>query len=79
MISADANAATYFVDRHIAQDHGAAEAYLEIETGRSLTYDGLATGAAQVAGAFARAGIRAEERVGLLVLDRIPTIVLWCT
>ena len=71
MITATANAATYFVDRHPEEGRGAKTAYREIGSGRVLTYDGLAQGAAQVAGAFAKAEIRAEERAAMLVLDQI--------
>ena len=71
MLSTDANAATYFVDRHIDEGRGEKTAYLEAETGRSLSYAGMAEGSARVAGALARAGIRPEERAAVLVLDQI--------
>lgn len=71
MLSKDANAATYFVDRHIAEGRGDKTVYLEAESGRSLSYAQMAEGAAQVAGALTRADIRPEERAALLVLDQI--------
>ena len=71
MLSIDANAATYFVDRHIAEGRGAKTVYVEAETGRDLTYAQMAAGSAQVAGALSRAGIRPEERAAVLVLDQI--------
>jgi 4-hydroxybenzoate-CoA ligase len=71
MLSTDANAVTYFVDRHIDEGRKAKIAYAEAETGRTLSYDGMAKGAARVAGALTRAGIRPEERAALLVLDQI--------
>ncbi|MFC6639502.1 benzoate-CoA ligase family protein [Sulfitobacter sp. JBTF-M27] len=71
MLSIDANAATYFVDRHIGEGRGDKTAYLEAETGRTLSYAAMAEGSARVAGALARAGIRPEERAALLVLDQI--------
>lgn len=71
MLSQNANAAEYFVDRHIAEGRGDKTAYLEAQSGRSLTYAQMAQGAAQVAGAFTRAGVKAEERAALLVLDQI--------
>ena len=71
MLSSTANAASYFVDRHLDEGRGAKTAYVEAETGRTLTYAGMAEGAAQVAGALARAGIRPEERAAVLVLDQI--------
>ncbi len=71
MLSKTANAATYFVDRHLDEGRGGKTAYIEVETGRTLSYEGLSRGAAQVAGALARAGIRPEERAAVLVLDQI--------
>ena len=71
MLSDKANAATYFVDRHIDEGRGEKVAYTEAETGRTLTYAAMADGAAQVAGALGKAGIRPEERAALLVLDQI--------
>ena len=71
MLSIDANAAHYFVDRHLDEGRGGKTAYVEAETGRTLTYAQMATGAGQVAGALARAGIHPEERAALLVLDQI--------
>lgn len=71
MISATANAATYFVDRHLEEGRGADVAYIEAESGRTLSFDGLAQGAAHVAGALTGWGVRAGERAALLVLDQI--------
>lgn len=71
MISAKENAASYFVDRHLADGRGEKTAYREVGTGRSLTYQQLAAGAEAVAGAFRRAGFRAEERAAMLVLDTL--------
>ncbi|KIN65344.1 Benzoate-coenzyme A ligase [Sulfitobacter noctilucae] len=71
MLSTTANAATYFVDRHINEGRGDKTAFIEAETGRTLTYSGLAEGSAHLAGALTRAGIRPEERAAVLVLDQI--------
>ncbi len=71
MITATANAVTYFVDRHIDEGRGGKIAYREIGSGRSLSYGDLASGATQVAGALRKAGVRAEERAAMLVLDHI--------
>ncbi|AXI45005.1 benzoate-CoA ligase family protein [Sulfitobacter sp. SK012] len=71
MLTAEANAARFFVDRHLDEGRGEKAAYLEAETGRSLSYAQLADGSGQVAGALARAGIRPEERVAMLVLDQV--------
>ncbi|APE44671.1 4-hydroxybenzoate--CoA ligase [Sulfitobacter alexandrii] len=71
MLSTHANAATYFVDRHIAEGRGAKTVYTEAETGRKLSYADMAKGAARLAGALTRAGIRPEERAAVLVLDQI--------
>ena len=71
MTTADANAASYFVDRHPGEGRGEKVAYREAETDRNLTYSALADGAAHLAGALTRAGIRPEERAAMLVLDQI--------
>ena len=61
MLSKDANAATYLVDRHLAEGRGAKIAYHEAETGRSLTYQQMADGAALNAGALAQAAGQAAQ------------------
>ncbi|MGC1504086.1 MAG: benzoate-CoA ligase family protein [Sulfitobacter sp.] len=71
MLTIHANAAHYFVDRHITEGRGAKAAYVEAETGRTLSYAQMAQGAGQVAGALLGAGIRPEERAAVLVLDQI--------
>lgn len=71
MLSKEANAASYFVDRHLTEGRGEKIAYLEAETGRLLSFAQMAEGAGQVAGALRRAEIRPEERAALLVLDQI--------
>lgn len=71
MQSTDANAVTYFVDRHINEGRGEKIAYTEAETGRTLSYAQMAAGAGTVAGALTQAGIRSEERAAILVLDQI--------
>lgn len=71
MLSKNANAVTYFVDRHMDEGRGDKPAYIEVETGRSLRYAEMARGAATVAGALTQAGIRPEERAAVLVLDQI--------
>lgn len=71
MISSTENAASYFVDRHLAEGRADKCAYREAGSGRSLTYQQLSDGAGRVAGAMMRAGLRAEERVAMLVLDTV--------
>ncbi|MGJ5619934.1 benzoate-CoA ligase family protein [Sulfitobacter sp. MF3-043] len=71
MLSVKANAVTFFVDRHLDEGRADKSAYLEAETGRSLSYGEMAQGAAIVAGALTQAGIRPEERAAMLVLDQI--------
>lgn len=71
MLTTEANAASYFVDRHIDEGRGQDCAYVEAETGRTLSYGEMAKGADCLAGALRRAGIRPEERAAVLVLDQI--------
>lgn len=71
VVTAHANAVTYFVDRHPEEGRGDKIAFREIGSGRALTYGDMAVGAGQIAGALARADIRPEERAAMLVLDQI--------
>lgn len=71
MVSIDNNAVSYFVDRHIAEGRGEKPAYVEAGNDRSLSYAQLAKGAAHLAAALQRAGVRPEERAAVLVLDQI--------
>ncbi len=66
------NAALYFVDRHVAEGRAAKPAFREVGgSARSLSYGALAERTDLVAGAFERAGFRAEERVACILLDQI--------
>ncbi|MCC5987979.1 MAG: benzoate-CoA ligase family protein [Pararhodobacter sp.] len=74
----DGNAAQYFIERHLAEGRGSNPAFREaFGDGRSLSYAGLARATAQAAGALARAGIRREERVAMIVLDQLEFPVLF--
>ncbi|PKP75364.1 MAG: benzoate-CoA ligase family protein [Alphaproteobacteria bacterium HGW-Alphaproteobacteria-6] len=71
-MSVNGNAASHFVDRHIAEGRGDRTAFREAAgLRRSLSYAGLAEVSGRVADALARAGIRREERALMLVLDQI--------
>ena len=64
------NAATYFVDSHIASGRAAKLAFREVDGAkRSLTYGQLSKESSRVAEAFAAAGIRRESRAAMLCLD----------
>lgn len=66
------NAALYFVDRHLAEGRADNLAFREAAgQKRSQTYGALAARTDLVAGAFARADIRPEERVACIILDQI--------
>jgi 4-hydroxybenzoate-CoA ligase len=71
MISTEANAAHYFVDRHIPEGRAEKVAFREAGSGRQMTYSGIAKAAGRVAGALARADFRPEERAALLLLDTV--------
>ena len=66
------NAATFFVDRHVAEGRGARTAFRF--RGRSLTYAEVAAGVDAVAADLARRGLDAEDRV-LLALPDAPALV----
>ncbi|MEZ5810624.1 MAG: benzoate-CoA ligase family protein [Rhizobiaceae bacterium] len=78
MSDTNGNAAIHFVDRHA---NGAARdkpAFIESETGREITYSGLARESGRMAALYERHGIRREERVAMLVLDRIDfPVAFW--
>ncbi|MCR9126842.1 MAG: benzoate-CoA ligase family protein [Rhodobacteraceae bacterium] len=76
----NANAASFFVDRHLAEGRADKIAFREAGGGRSLTYGALAEAAGRFASALGRAGIGREERVAMLVLDQIefPQIFWGC-
>lgn len=72
-----ANAASYFVDRHVAEERGDKVAFREVGTGRNLTYGTLAGASGRAGAAFLAADIRPEERVAMLVLDQIEFPILF--
>lgn len=72
-----ANAASYFVDRHVTEGRGDKVAFREVGTGRSLTYGALADVSGRAGAAFLAAAIRPEERVAMLVLDQIEFPILF--
>lgn len=68
----NANAAVYFVDRHVAEGRSGKTAFREADgSRRSLTYGDLLDQSGQFAGALARAGVRREERMAMIVRDQI--------
>ncbi|OUS34732.1 4-hydroxybenzoate--CoA ligase [Rhodobacterales bacterium 56_14_T64] len=70
-MTASANAASYFVDRH-SQERPNKIAFREAAgKKRNLSYGQLAIDSARIAGAICRAGIVREARVAMLVLDQI--------
>ena len=72
------NAATYFVDRHIDEGREAKIAFREAAGAkRALSYADFARETDRVVSALARAGLRREERVALLVLDQIEFPILF--
>jgi benzoate-CoA ligase family protein len=66
-LSEEFNAASYFVDRHIAEGRGSKVA-LECED-RRITYSQLAESVNRVGNALQHLDVRPEERVFLLLLD----------
>jgi len=74
----NANAVSWFVDRHPDEGRGDKLAFCEAwEEGRELSYDALASQSGQVAGAFGAANIKSGERAALFVLDQIEFPLLF--
>lgn len=76
MSEANANAAWYFVDRHL-EKRADKPAFIESHPGgRTLTYGGLAEASDRMASLYRRHGIRPEDRAAMIVLDTVefPTI-----
>ena len=72
------NAAVWFVDRHVAEGRADKPAFIEAAgLQRTLTYGELADHSDRAAGAFAKLGVRREERAVLFVLDQIELPVLF--
>lgn len=73
------NAATWFVDRHIAEGRADKAAFVEADGAqRTLTYGALHAEAGRFAGALARHGVRREERIAMIVRDQIEwPVVFW--
>jgi 4-hydroxybenzoate-CoA ligase len=76
---ANANAALYFVDRHLVEERGDKVAFREADgEKRSLTYGELADQSGRFAGALDRSGVCREERVAMIALDQIEfPIAFW--
>lgn len=70
-MSSNANAACWFVDRHVREGRADKVAFAEFESERTLTYGKLAGRTSQVAGALQRLGLRREERAACLILDEL--------
>jgi 4-hydroxybenzoate-CoA ligase len=70
------NAADYFVDRHVREGRGDKTAF--IDEGRRLTYGELLAETQRFAAGLARAGIRREARIALILLDNVDLpICFW--
>jgi benzoate-CoA ligase family protein len=65
----DYNAAVDFVDRHLAEGRGAKVAL--VDDAESLTYAALAEQVNRAGNALAALGVRAEQRVMLILLDTV--------
>jgi 4-hydroxybenzoate-CoA ligase len=79
MVDIADNAAVYFVDRHATSAHADKAAFVEAaEQPRSLSYRRLAEETSRLPHLLERHGIEPENRVALLLLDKIEfPIVFW--
>ena len=72
----NANAACWFVDRHLHE--GRAEKAAFVEGDRRLGYGELAERSDRMAGLLARHGVRPEERAALIALDTLDwPVIFW--
>lgn len=78
MSEAKANAAAYFVDRHLSERAGKT-AFIESKPGgRSLTYGELASRSDRMAALYERHGVRREERAVMIALDTADfPVIFW--
>jgi 4-hydroxybenzoate-CoA ligase len=73
---AGANAASWFLDRHVAAGRGGRTAF--IDPARHLTYGALAEASARFAGGLRAAGIGRERRLLLFLLDTVDfPVAFW--
>ncbi|MGB3409052.1 MAG: benzoate-CoA ligase family protein [Jannaschia sp.] len=73
-----ANASIWFVDRHLLEGRAGKVAFREAGGGRTLTYGQLAHRTGCMADALMRLGLRREERLACLLLDRIEyPVIFW--
>ena len=74
----DANAATFFVERHRKAGYAAKPAYIEYAgQQRRLDYAGLAQASDQVGGGLIAQGIRPDDRLALLLPDQLEWPILF--
>ncbi|MEM0949302.1 MAG: benzoate-CoA ligase family protein [Pseudomonadota bacterium] len=74
-----ANAANWFVERHLDEGRGTKNAFREVGPGdATLTYGELSDQAAHFAGALASHGVRQEERIVMLCHDTVAfPVIFW--
>jgi len=78
MVEANQNAATYFVDRHVAGPLADKAAFIEADGAkRSITYKTLSEESDKLASLYEKHGIQCEERVALLILDQIEFPIIF--
>ena len=69
------NLASYFVDRNVEEGRGARTAL--VGSGRATTYAELAALANRSGNVLRELGVRAEERVLLVLADGVELVALW--
>ena len=73
-----ANAALYFVDRHVHEGRGDKVAFREYPNGWVLSYGMMAATSDKIFGAFGQVGIAREELAAMLVLDYLEFLqIFW--
>ena len=79
MMQQNENAAHYFVDRHASGPVSQKSAFIEADgEERTLTYAQLAEESGKLAELFSKHGIDREDRIAMLVLDKIEfPIIFW--
>jgi 2-aminobenzoate-CoA ligase len=75
-LAADANVGDLLADAHVRAGHGADIAVIHHESGRTVTFDGLATASTRLAAALSALGVDSGDRVAFRSTNRPEILVV---